>query len=92
MISRHEFGHHVTITGQYPRTAITVDGHELQSVTRAHLILDAETLPVLKLSLLVLKDMTTDLPCRVLLDKPTTQALTAMGWTPPPDTMTAEED
>jgi hypothetical protein len=87
MISPYEVPtHQVTITADSPgRVSIAIDGEELRTCTKATLSLDAENAPVLKLALLVLNDIHTDLPAHVVLDKPTRRALAAMGWTPPQD-------
>lgn len=76
--------HRVTITGPDPhRLTVTLDGQELRTCTRAVLTVDADTVPRVDLSLIVLNDLVTDLPAHVILDAPTRSALTAMGWTPP---------
>jgi hypothetical protein len=75
----------ITITGNGTGTRIAVDGHDLTCVTSAILALDADCpVPVLRLSLAVLGDMTTRLPARVILGPDTAMALQAMGWAPPP--------
>jgi hypothetical protein len=84
VLSSHEQpAHQVRIAGDRGRVSVALDGTELRTVTRAVLTLDAEAVPVLKLSLASLTDIETDLPAHVVLDKPTTRALIAMGWTPP---------
>ncbi len=85
LISPHEVPtHRVAITGTSPgRVILELDGQEIRTCTKAVLTLDAEDVPTLKMSLLVLTDLKTDVPAHVLLDKPTRRALEAMGWTPP---------
>lgn len=64
---------------------IEVGGHPLQGMTEwLSLEIDARTrLPVLTLRLLVTRSLDADMQARVLLDEDTTEALKAMGWTPP---------
>lgn len=84
MISRFERPtHQVGITGTSGRTTVTVDGHELRACTSAVLRVDSETVPTLKLALIVLDDLAADLPAFVVLDDKSRAALQTMGWTPP---------
>lgn len=82
--------HQVTIKGDDPgRLTVSLDGLELRTCTHAVLRIGAEGVPMLDLGLLVLNSLDTDLPAFVMLDGPTHEALTAMGWTPPPGQETA---
>lgn len=86
MLSPHDRANQVTITssgGPAGRATLAIDGHELRCCTRAVLTLDAAEVPVLELSLVVLADMSTDLPAYVVLDGQARAALQSMGWTPP---------
>jgi hypothetical protein len=90
MMTAHEpVTHRVTISdaGHPGRPVVHIDGAMVRGCTRAVLTLDAEGgAPTLELTLMVLRDMDTDLPCRVLLDRDTRKALAVMGWVwcPPP--------
>jgi hypothetical protein len=75
--------HQVSITGKHPVIVVAVDGHEISTAVRAALYLDAATTPTLHLTLAP-HGLAADVVADVLLDRPTTDALIAMGWTPPP--------
>jgi hypothetical protein len=73
----------VRITGNGIRHKVEVDGHDVSNmVTRAELEIDPREGSVLRLQMIVGQVMG-DERAVVLLDGETTEALKAMGWTPP---------
>jgi hypothetical protein len=73
----------VEITGTPPVVTVKVNGHML-ACSSASLHLDAETLPVLTVTLPVADDIVVTLDgVQADVTEATRQALTSMGWTEP---------
>jgi hypothetical protein len=77
--------HHIKISGNGISHVVEIDGHPVQNLTESlELSMSSVALPVLILRL-ALPRGTPEVDTRALVrfDEETTEALKAMGWTPP---------
>jgi len=65
---------------------IEIDGHRIEHAVRALTIdASANSLPVIRLELAVLSDISVEGVVHVFLNEEIEKALVVLGWTPPPE-------